>query len=109
MLFTANRIRFGNIFCFGNSRYEGICNERKSGANRRREVLEAGWVFPARVEDFQKTMKLVLNIKGRTIILTKVGDDFGAIEGICPHQGGPLYDGILEDGYSGLSIVNEIF
>ena len=61
------------------------------------------------VEDFQKTMKLVLNSKGRTIILTKVGDDFGAIEGICPHQGGSLYDGILEDGYSGLSIVNEIF
>lgn len=50
-----------------------------SGVNRRREVLEAGWVFAARVEDFQKTMKLVLNIKGRTIILTKVGDDFGAI------------------------------
>ena len=70
-----------------------------SGANRKREVLEAEWVFAARVEDFQKTMKLVLNIKGRTIILTKVGDEFGAIEGICPHQGGPLYDGMLEDGY----------
>jgi thiamine pyrophosphate-dependent acetolactate synthase large subunit-like protein len=30
--------------------------------------------------------------------LTRRGDDYGAVDGQCPHQGGPLTDGTFEDG-----------
>ena len=67
--------------------------------NRTREIAEDGWVFAAGITDLNTKNKLILDLNGRCIILTKIGDVIGAIEGVCPHQGGPLYDGILEDEY----------
>jgi thiamine pyrophosphate-dependent acetolactate synthase large subunit-like protein/nitrite reductase/ring-hydroxylating ferredoxin subunit len=34
-----------------------------------------------------------------TICLTRTPDGYGAINNRCPHQGGPLGDGFLQDGY----------
>ncbi|NQT11238.1 MAG: Rieske 2Fe-2S domain-containing protein, partial [Planctomycetes bacterium] len=34
----------------------------------------------------------------RTIALTRLDGQYGAIDGRCPHQGGPLAEGTLEDG-----------
>ncbi len=34
----------------------------------------------------------------RTIALTHWGGEYGAIDGRCPHQGGPLTEGTFEDG-----------
>ncbi|MEE8441559.1 MAG: thiamine pyrophosphate-binding protein [Spirochaetia bacterium] len=63
-----------------------------SAANRKREVLEPEWVRAAQVDDFASTDRIVLRIEGRTVVLTNTDNELGAIEGICPHQGGPLYD-----------------
>ncbi len=35
---------------------------------------------------------------GRAICVTRTADGFGALDNRCPHQGGPLGDGQIEDG-----------
>ncbi|MEP6640728.1 MAG: thiamine pyrophosphate-dependent enzyme [Gaiellales bacterium] len=35
---------------------------------------------------------------GRAICITRTADGFGALDNRCPHQGGPLGDGQIEDG-----------
>lgn len=42
-----------------------------------------------------------MNVAGREIAIFNLGDRFSAIENECPHQGGPLCDGIV----SGSTIV----
>jgi len=34
----------------------------------------------------------------RSLALTRVGDDYGALDNRCPHQGGPLGEGSIEKG-----------
>jgi pyruvate oxidase len=34
----------------------------------------------------------------RSLALTRVGDDYGALDNKCPHQGGPLGEGSIEQG-----------
>ncbi len=66
-----------------------------SAANRQREVLEPEWLRAGTLDDFGNSDKLVMNLKGRTVLLTrgsKGEGEIGAIEGVCPHQGGPLFD-----------------
>jgi len=36
---------------------------------------------------------------GRAICITRTSDGYGALDNRCPHQGGPLGDGQLENGY----------
>ena len=36
---------------------------------------------------------------GRALCITRTGDGFGALDNRCPHQGGPLGDGQIENGY----------
>ena len=35
---------------------------------------------------------------GRAVCLTRTAEGYGAIDNRCPHQGGPLAKGRLEDG-----------
>lgn len=36
---------------------------------------------------------------GRAVCITRTADGWGALDNRCPHQGGPLGDGLLEGGY----------
>ena len=36
---------------------------------------------------------------GVDVVLTRVGDRYGAVASRCPHAGGPLADATLEDGH----------
>ena len=38
-------------------------------------------------------------VEGLPICLTRTADGFGALDNRCPHQGGPLGDGQIENGY----------
>lgn len=38
-------------------------------------------------------------VEGRAICLTRTEDGYGALDNRCPHQGGPLGDGHIENGY----------
>ena len=39
-----------------------------------------------------------VTVDGRTIALSRVGDQYGALDNHCPHQGGPLGEGSIEHG-----------
>ncbi|MDF1568550.1 MAG: thiamine pyrophosphate-binding protein [Spirochaetaceae bacterium] len=70
-----------------------------SAANRKRENPEPQWIRAAAREDFAGSDKLVIRISGRTVVLTVSGGIYGAIEGVCPHQRGPLSEGTLAEGH----------
>ena len=36
---------------------------------------------------------------GRAVCLTRTAEGYGALDNRCPHQGGPLGDGQIEDGW----------
>src|SRR5258707_15105233 len=36
---------------------------------------------------------------GRALCLTRTADGYGALDNRCPHQGGPLGDGQIENGF----------
>src|SRR5919205_2590812 len=36
---------------------------------------------------------------GRAVCLTRTAEGYGALDNRCPHQGGPLGDGQIENGY----------
>jgi len=39
---------------------------------------------------------LAVEAEGRLVALFNVGGEFYAVDGLCPHQGGPLGEGILD-------------
>jgi nitrite reductase/ring-hydroxylating ferredoxin subunit len=52
----------------------------------------------ARVDEVRARGAMELEWDGRIIALIAEGDQIRAIDGICPHQGGPLAEGERRDG-----------
>ena len=50
----------------------------------------------AKIDDLPVGSTLEVAVEGRIIALYHVEDKFYAIDGICPHAGGPLGSGFLE-------------
>lgn len=48
-----------------------------------------------RVEDIPPLEGRAVTLGGRRIAVMRLGDELVAIDGACPHAGGPLADGIL--------------
>jgi len=69
-----------------------------SAANRQRESKEPEWQKVAEKSEMDENSTKKLNILSQQILLSKLNGKYGAVEGICPHQGGPLIDAKLEDG-----------
>lgn len=69
-----------------------------SAANRQREKEEPQWQKVAEVGELKDNDTKKLHLFSQQILLTSVDGKLGAIDGICPHQGGPLIDGKIEDG-----------
>ena len=38
-------------------------------------------------------------VGGRAVCLARTADGLGALDNRCPHQGGPLGEGTIEDGW----------
>lgn len=55
----------------------------------------ANWIRAATVDDFNADTAREVVVGGHVIALFRVGDQFFALDGICPHQGGPLGKGQL--------------
>src|SRR5438874_9995404 len=62
-------------------------------------MTDANWhrVDPADVPDDGRVRSVVVD--GRTVALARCGVRLGALEGRCPHQGGPLGEGSIEGGW----------
>lgn len=78
-----------------------------SAANRRREESEPEWIKVAEGSALESDSPMVIRAKGRSIILTREQQPeecaenepcLGAVDGICPHQRGPLHEGSVENG-----------
>ncbi|MGH9868282.1 MAG: Rieske (2Fe-2S) protein [Candidatus Polarisedimenticolia bacterium] len=56
----------------------------------------SGFVKVARVEEVPEGKGKAVEVAGRPVALFNVGGTIHAVDGLCPHQGGPLADGLLE-------------
>ena len=52
----------------------------------------------AALDDLEEDEGKCVLVDGRQIALFRVGDDVHAIDNLCPHQGGPLADGWVDNG-----------
>jgi nitrite reductase/ring-hydroxylating ferredoxin subunit len=56
----------------------------------------AKFVKVGRVGDLAEGVVKVIQVNGQRIALFNVGGRYYALEAACPHEGGPLADGIVE-------------
>jgi nitrite reductase/ring-hydroxylating ferredoxin subunit len=56
----------------------------------------AKFVKVGRVDDLAEGEVKVVQVNGQRIALFNVGGRYYALEASCPHEGGPLADGIVE-------------
>lgn len=55
------------------------------------------WVSVAKTGDVGDGQMIEVDLEGKAIAIANVAGTFYAIAGECPHQGGPLAEGELED------------
>ena len=55
----------------------------------------SGWIRIAAVEECPPGTCIERVAAGRVVALFSVDNDFYALDGVCPHQGGPLGKGVL--------------
>lgn len=87
--------------CDGSHWYAGFKDDEAltiSAANRKRAIQDARWEKVAEKDELKENNSKKLHLKSQQILLSKVNGQYGAIEGKCSHQGGPLIDGKIEDG-----------
>ncbi|MDF1547380.1 MAG: thiamine pyrophosphate-binding protein [Bacteroidales bacterium] len=68
-----------------------------SAAARKRQNAEPEWVKVAQINELQNGQNKKLSIHSQQILLSRIDDKYGAIDGICSHQGGPIIDAKIED------------
>ena len=61
--------------------------------------MSTKWFRVADVDDLPPGRVRTVAAGRRSVVLTRVGDDYGALDNRCPHQGGPLGEGSIEKGW----------
>lgn len=87
--------------CDGTHWYAGFKDDEAltiSASNRQREAIEPVWQKVAELKELKDNETKKLMLLSQQILLSKIDGKYGAVEGICSHQGGPLIDGKIEDG-----------
>ncbi len=87
--------------CDGAHWYAGFKDDEAltiSAVNRKREKIEPQWQKVAELGELKDNDTKKLKLLSQQILLSRVDGKYAAIEGICPHQGGPLIDGKIEGG-----------
>ena len=62
------------------------------------DAIETRWYKVAEPEELPAGRVKTVQAGHRSLALTRVGDDYGALDNKCPHQGGPLGEGSIEKG-----------
>ena len=57
------------------------------------------WTKVAELDDLPEGRVRTVLAGRRSLVLTHVGDEYGALDNQCPHQGGPLGEGSIEKGW----------
>ena len=58
--------------------------------------MDGEWVTVAKPDDVEDGGLIEVELDGRPVAIARVGDNFYALAGECPHQGGPMAQGELE-------------
>jgi nitrite reductase/ring-hydroxylating ferredoxin subunit len=61
--------------------------------------MNTKWFRVADVDDLPAGRVRTVSAGRRSLVLTRVGDEYGALDNECPHQGGPLGEGSIEKGW----------
>jgi pyruvate oxidase len=56
------------------------------------------WILAAAPNELPNGGLKNCDLNGRTVVLSHYGGRYGAIDGRCPHMGGPLGEGEIVDG-----------
>ena len=62
------------------------------------EAVQRGFVRVANLADVAQGGALVVTMDRYDVALFNVGGEIHAYENVCPHQGGPIGEGWIEDG-----------
>lgn len=61
-------------------------------------AIEGEWYRVGGPEDVADGGVRAAHVGSRTLALCRVGGRYAAIDGVCPHRGGPLGEGTIENG-----------
>ena len=87
-------------FCDGSHWYSGFKDDEGltiSEASRSGGEQEESWVGVGKAADFEAEQIHAVSVNEKSVALVKTGK-WHAVDGLCPHQGGPLGEGLLCDG-----------
>ena len=88
-------------FCDGSHWYAGFHDDEAltiSKAARADEAGEEAWVAVGPSEEFAEGKVTALTVGEKQVALTRLDGELRALDGRCPHQGGPLGEVSLCDG-----------
>ena len=88
-------------FCDGNHWYAAFKDDEAltiSKANRTAGEAKLEWIALGRVADIEPDHVHSGSVGEKTIALVRTEDGWRALDGRCPHQGGPLTEGTLCEG-----------
>ncbi|MCG8595115.1 MAG: CDGSH iron-sulfur domain-containing protein [Kiloniellales bacterium] len=88
-------------FCDGSHWYAGFHDDEAltiSKAARAKETGEETWVAVGKAEDFAEGRVKALTVGEKQAAVVRLDGALHALDGRCPHQGGPLGEGNLCDG-----------
>jgi len=88
-------------FCDGSHWYAGFKDDEAltiARAHRQATESETRWVDAGAVPDFEAGKVYSISIGQKSVALIRTDSGWYALDGLCPHQGGPLTEGTLCDG-----------
>lgn len=56
------------------------------------------YVVAAQTTELSDGRKKIVSLEGKEILLANVGNAYYAVDNRCPHMGGSLFEGTLDDG-----------
>jgi thiamine pyrophosphate-dependent acetolactate synthase large subunit-like protein/CDGSH-type Zn-finger protein len=88
-------------FCDGSHWYVGFQDDEAltiAKANRAAQSEEEAWKAVGKTGDFAPGQVHTVAVGEKTVAIVKDDKGWHAMDGRCPHQGGPLTEGTLSDG-----------
>ena len=61
-------------------------------------MVPGTFVPVGRINDFTPGQGKMVTVSGRHVALFRLGNEFFALDNMCLHRGGPLCDGVIENG-----------
>jgi len=55
------------------------------------------FVLATRLHELKEEIGVCVTLNGKRVALFRVADEVFALNNVCPHEGGPLADGFVED------------